>query len=319
MKRLFCAVLALFTVAALLFSFVGCGGNSDKDDDTDDSTSREFPDFFDFEDVSVEKTILVDEAGVKITARDIATRGSRGVRLMLIIENNTDKTLSFRAHSTAVNGIMVDSQMHTEVDAGKRVYSHVEFPVGEFERSEMHDVADIELCFDVFDTESWEVHFASERIFVRTSLADESDYNYDYTGTLVYEDEELTIIAQGLTEVEDEFAAGFILCVDNRTERNVTVQAYDVRLNGNPVTAIFNAEVIPERTVAAVMRFLESEFEKYKIEQYGKEETDTEEEAETEKRDPIMSIEFTLHIFDSDTWEKIADSERITLWFEVEG
>ncbi len=314
MKRLLCAVLALFTVAALLFGFVGCGGRGD---DTDDSTSRETLEVFDFEDVSVEKTLLVDEQGVKIWARDIATRGSRGVRLMLIIENNTDKMLTFRAHSAAVNGIMVDSDMHAEVDSGKRVYSHVEFPVGEFERSEMHGVADIELCFDVFDAESWEVHFESERILVKTTLSDISDYAYDYTGTLVYEDEELTIIAQGLTEVEDKFAAGLILGVDNHGGRNVTVQAYDVRLNGNPVTAIFNAEVIPERTVAAVMRFLESEFEKYKIEQYGKQETDTEEE-ETEKLDPIMSIEFTLHIFDSDTWEKIADSERITLWFEVE-
>ena len=313
MKRLLCAVLALFTVAALLFGFVGCGG---KDDDTDDSTSRESAELFDFENVSLEKTVLVDEADVKITARGIATRGSRGVRLMLIIENNTGKTLAFRAHSASVNGIMVDSDMHTEVDPGKRVYSHVEFPVGEFERSKMHGVADIELCFDVFDAESWEVHFKSERISVKTTLYEESDYNYDYTGTLVYDNGELTVIAQGLTEVEDKFAAGLILCVDNRSERNITVQAYDVRLNGNPVTAIFNAEVIPERTVAAVMRFLESEFEKYKIEQYGKDETGTEEE-ETENLDPIMSIEFTLHIFDSDTWEKIADSDRVTLRFEV--
>lgn len=315
MKRLFCAVLVLFILTALLLGFVGCGG---KDGDEEDSTSRETLDLFDFEAVSVERTLLVDDAGVKITARGIATRGGLGVRLMLIIENNTGKTLTFRAHSAAVNGIMVDSEMHAEVEPDKRVYSHVEFPVEEFRRSEMHDVANIELCFDVFDTESWDKHYESERISLTTSLADESDYVYDYTGTLVYEDEDLTIIAQGLTEVEDKFAAGLILCVDNRTDRNVTVQAYDVRLNGNPMTVIFNAEVIPERTVAAVMHFLESEFEKYKIEEYGKKETDTEEE-ETEKRDPIMSVEFTLHIFDSDTWEKIADSERITLWFEVEG
>ena len=74
---------------------------------------------------TIEETVLVDESGVKITAKEL-TYGNYAAELTLVIENNSDKDLSFIANSigyscNSINGYMVpEGYLNCDVAAGKK-------------------------------------------------------------------------------------------------------------------------------------------------------------------------------------------------------
>ena len=100
----------------------GCGSKKPKDpapttdsqpeiDSGDDDPQIEVDPLEFKKTATIDETVLVDENGVKITAKELVY-GNYAVELTLIIENNSDKDLSFIANSigyscNSINGYMV--------------------------------------------------------------------------------------------------------------------------------------------------------------------------------------------------------------------
>ena len=69
--------------------------------------------------VSIEEQVLYDENDIKITATGIED-GWLGTELKLLIENNTDQSITVQAKNANVNGYMVTTMMSADVAAGKK-------------------------------------------------------------------------------------------------------------------------------------------------------------------------------------------------------
>ncbi len=129
---------------------------------------------------TIEETVLVDENDVKITATELSYT-DYSAELNLLIENNSDKNLSFISGSmgyscNAVNGYMVnDGYLNADVAAGKKANESVSFSTDMLMVYGIAEIADIQIGFDIQD-EEYEDFYTGVR-HIATSAAD----SYDYT------------------------------------------------------------------------------------------------------------------------------------------
>ena len=119
-------------------------------------------------DAAIEETVLYDEEGLKIIAKEL-TFSDYDMEIKLRIENSSEKALSVTSNTlgyscNAVNGKMIeDGYIHAQLAPGKNSIETADFGLQELMISGITEIAEIELGFTISD----------------------EDYNYTYTGPLM--------------------------------------------------------------------------------------------------------------------------------------
>lgn len=313
-------VLTILVLAAMIMSLTACNvtTNAPVDDSSGNSeeiVSSQTPTYDDSDDtqeepasteppkeqvaiateVTIEETVLVDEAGVKITAKSI-NDGFLGAEVKLLIENNSGKNLTFQCRNASVNGFMLDAVMSVDVVDGKKANDTLVFMSSELEACEINTIADMEWSFHVFDSDTWNTYLDTSMVQIRTSAADTYVYTYDDSGEVVYEDGGIKIVVKGLDEYNSIFGPSIIVYIENNSNNNITVQVQDVSINGFMVYGIFSSDLVSQKRAVDSITFMSSELEENGIEK-------------------IEDVELIFHIFNSDSWSAIADTDVITLSF----
>lgn len=109
-------------------------------------------------------------------------------------------------------------------------------------------------------------------------------------GAVLYNQNGITITAKGLT---DEFLGpALTLLIENNTAQSITVQARDTSVNGYMIDPMLSQDVAPGKRANASMLFLSSYIENNGITK-------------------ITDIETSFHIFDSDSWDTVADTDIV--------
>lgn len=145
MKR----ILAVVFVMVLALLFVACGSSSNEEVEVVFTKGIT-------EAVTINESVLVDEADVKITARSFEANGDFGPEIKLLIENNSDKDLTFQSRTVYVNGYMVETLMSVDVACGKKANDSLTFMEADLENCGIEDIGEIELTFHIFDFERWD-------------------------------------------------------------------------------------------------------------------------------------------------------------------
>lgn len=90
------------------------------------------------------------------------------------------------------------------------------------------------------------------------------------------------------------FGPELIFSIQNNSPKNITVQAWDVSVNDVMIRTLFSEDVVSGKIANADLTLMESDLEKAGIE-------------------TIKNIELVFRVFESTTFDKIFDSERITI------
>lgn len=205
---------------------------------------------------TMEETVLVDESDVKITATGLKYTAYE-VKVSLTIENNTDQELSFYSGTlgyscNSINGYMVDDgYLNVDVPAGKKANETVEFDVDQLTPLGFTDIADIEIGFDISDSDYDDYLLTGPRQ-IKTSLADSYDYETDTyrqaitTGsflgqqgiTVLYDSEEVPFDQKGIRVVSQTLVSNsggeqaLLIEVENTSDDMVFASVGDTTLNG---------------------------------------------------------------------------------------
>lgn len=267
-------IISLLLVLLLVLSLVACG-NTNESNSTDTPTSTPTADsetsgnetptddesHIDFEPhefkktATIEETVLVDESGVKITAKEL-TYGNYAAELTLVIENNSDKDLSFIANSigyscNSINGYMVpEGYLSCDVAAGKKANDTISIGYDTLMLYGIYEIADIEIGFDISDDDYNHTYTGPRTI--QTTAAENYDYDtpcyresiaskesqaeYDYSvpyfsADAVYEESGLVIASQAVMENKDGESI-LLLEVVNTTDEIVGVSTTNIDING---------------------------------------------------------------------------------------
>lgn len=251
-------------VAGILFLITGCGTegkNNEKNLDgeqTKKEETKESIDGFNTEG-TIEETVLIEENGVKVIAKDLQYTNDYA-ELSLIIENNSEKNYTFYSGTlgyscNSVNGYMIDDgYFNTDVAAGKKANEVMKFDLKQLMTFGINEIADVQIGIGMNDEDYNETHF--EPVQIKTPLAEKYDYKKDTYQTamenkvvetlygmkiLSYSDKELynknglKIVSEAVIEKSGGERAVFVELV-NDTAETLHSSFSDISLNDLVVT-----------------------------------------------------------------------------------
>lgn len=296
-----CFVLSL--TSATLFS--GCGSSSgsggSKDISTvassDSSGSSDTDTKASKEEVTVAEQVLYDANNVKITATGLSEDDSwYGTSLTLLIENNSDQSLTIQARDANVNGYMVDTSMSANVAAGMKANDSLVFQTSGLEDCGIEQIASMEFSFTMLNSDTFETVFDSDVITVNTSIAEGYTQTYDDSGTVLLDSNGIKIVGKGLSTDDSFWGPGVILYIENNSDQNITVQTRDTSVNGFMVDSTISESVLVGKKAITAVQFYDTDLESNGI-------TD------------ITNVNLSFHIFNSASWDSILDSDAIEITF----
>lgn len=263
--------------------------------ETEPEKTEESNDKKDSEAATIEEQVLYDENDIKITATGLET-GMFGTDLKLLIENNSDTNYTVQSRNTSVNGFMIEPMMSVDVAAGKKANDTLSFMSSQFEECGVEKIANMELSFHIFDTETWEENIDSSMISIDTSIADTYEQPVDDSGEVLVDTNGVKIVSKGLSENDSFWGPGVVVYIENNTEENITVQARDVSVNGFMVESSISQDVIAGKKAITAVQFFSQDLEANSI-------TD------------IEDVELSFHVFNLESWDTIFDSDVISIKF----
>ncbi len=247
--------------------------------------------------ITIEEAVVFDQGGIRITAKSFNAKGIFGPEIKLLIENDSSKAITVQSRNTLVNGYMVETMMSSDVGAGKKSNDTLTLMRSDLDTAGITTVADIELSFHIFDSSTWDTIYDSDMVRIETSAAEGFTYTYDDSGNQVYNGNGVEIVVKGLSESGSWLGPAVVVYIYNSGNRDITVQAREVSINGFMVESIFSSDVIAGRHTVDTITFLSSDLENNGIEK-------------------IKSIELSFHVFDMSSWDTIVDTSPVTISFD---
>ena len=245
---------------------------------------------------TIEQTVLVDEADVKITANSLEYDDIVGPYLKLLIENNSDLDLTVQTNYVAVNACMVEHSMYIDVPAGKKANADLYFDRYDMAASGITDIADIEVSFHLTEQDKWEEYLDTDFIRIETSLADEFEYTIDESGDVIYDANGIKLIHKGWSTDEEGWWPGAIILAENNTDQNVTISTRNVSINGYVVDPLYYEDVCANKRSVDAVSIFQSDLAENGIES-------------------VEVLELTFEILDLATYDLVAVTDPFTITY----
>ena len=242
------------------------------------------------------ETVILDRDGIKITATGLDPDSFWGAELKLLIENQSGQDLTFQCRNASVNGFMVEAMLSAEVADGKQANETIAFLGEDLDASGITQIGDMEFSLHIFTAEDMKTYLDTEPIALRTSIADSFTQIVDDSGQVVYEAGGIKIVVRGPVADATLLGPGIGVYIENNSSTPVTCQTRSVSVNGFMLDAIFSAEALPGMLSVDTISFLESDLEDHEI-------------------SVLERAEVSFHLFNSDTWETLADTDSIHIPF----
>ena len=111
--------------------------------------------------------LAVDQNGVKIYVLKLVDEDSvLGTSIYLYVQNDSSKDITVDVEDFSINGFMIDAIFATDILQGKKVYSDILILDEDLEKNDIKEIKDVELKFDVYDTESFDEIFKTDIVKV---------------------------------------------------------------------------------------------------------------------------------------------------------
>lgn len=247
------------------------------------------------EQVALEETVLLAQEDVRVTATGLTLDGWYGPEINVLIENNTARSITVQARYASVNGAMVYPIFSCDVAAGKKANDAILISQTELDTAGIQTIQFVELVVIVMDSESYETQFTSDPVVLVTSATKQKQL-FDDSGFTALEQGGLRVVIQGIEEEESFFGKDVLVFLENNTGKNITVQLRNVSVNGFMLDPLFYCEVIDGKVAYSAINFMKEDLEKNGI-------------------DEIQTLECSILVYESSTWDDLFESDIVTINF----
>ena len=105
------------------------------------------------EETVIDQQVLYDENNIKITATGFRGDEIFGPEVSVLVENNSDKSITVQPRKGCVNGYMSNFQMSSDVAPGKKANDSITI-MEDLEKIGVDTIAQLECSFTIFDSKS---------------------------------------------------------------------------------------------------------------------------------------------------------------------
>lgn len=245
----------------------------------------------------VEEQVLLDQDDIKITLKSLSFDGIFGPSLKILVENNSSKAFTVQIRDSSINDVMVGAMFSCDVASGKKANDSITFMSSDLELAEITTIQNIEFKFHVFDSDTWDGILDSDIISVTTKSDPSYAQSYDDSGVVVVDENGFKIVMKRVSSTDSFWGADVHVYIENNSDVNATIQTRDVSINGFMISPIFSSDVMAGKKAYDTITFFESDLEDNDI-------------------TIIENMELSFHIFGSDSWDTIFDTDMIEVTFE---
>lgn len=283
MKKIIMSLIAVF---ALLTGVVGCSSGSDEKLGTNGDV-----------DVTIEEQVIYDEHDIKVTASGLDFDDIWGPSIEVLIENNSKKDVTVQADYCIVNDLMTDTMFSSDVASGKKANDTITMLYSDLELEQLNDIQEIELVLNIIDTDTYDTLYQSKVINLKTNTYQSSEFTFDDSGEVAYEDDNYKIVVKKLDSEDSFWGADIYLYLENNSKKDVTIQTENVSINGFMVDPLFSCDVHSGKKAISSITFFESDLEDNNIED-------------------ITELELKFNILNSKSYNTIKETKTIKLNFD---
>ena len=240
--------------------------------------------------------VIHDSDGIRITVKGMEENTMAGTRIRVLVENGTEHNIAFSGDLFVVNGVTMPGYLYTEVAAGMKSNDAIELYSDTLEAAGIVEIGTLQGAdARIVDTDTYET-LAAVPFTLETAYAQGLKYTPDESGVELFRAEDITVIAQVISE--EFYGRTARLLVNNDSDDDIIVEAENISVNGYTVDA-WLYDVVCEDTV----RYCQLDLFETGLAENG--------------IDRIETITFRLNILDAEDYETVARSELLTV--EVKG
>lgn len=203
--------------------------------------------------LSIEEQVLVDTAGVKITATGIEDDATLGKGVKLLIENNSDINVIVECDGVIVNNYMVSSFFDAYVDAGKKANTVMYLESGELEAVGINHIGQIEVYFHGYESEFREGIFLAKCATIQTSEFSDMENKVLFDGKELVNRDGVRIVGKFVDE-DNYWGSEILFYVENTSGKTLSITCPNIPVNGVDTTSGFSTAVFDGKTSIAGMR-----------------------------------------------------------------
>ena len=275
--------LCLVLVCTMCFAMaVGCGfavkSDTKKivattkagDDSTDKTTAEETSADATAEDttadtsandtLSIEPGVLLDQDGVKITATGLVEDEYWGVGVKLLIENNTDKNIGVMCNSVIVNNFMITDVFSSSVTASNKANETLYLSTDELAAAGINTIGQIEIYFNVYDSDSYDTILDSDCITIKTSQFANMDTTSMDGGFILVDQDGIKIMGKYVDE-NSFWGTSVLLYIENNTNKNVDISCEGFSINGFMIDSYFGSTLYAGKKAMPSISILQSDLD----------------------------------------------------------
>lgn len=242
--------------------------------------------------VSINEQLLLDQNGLKITAKGLQNDPIWGLGVKLLIENGTDTNLGVGCSALVVNDYMISDLFSSSVAAGKKANDTMYISSAQLSAAGINNIGQIEVYFHVFDAETYETLFDANPVTIKTSGYDTMDIKAMDDGKELYNQGGIRIVGKYVDE-QSFWGAAVLLYIENSSGKNVGINCDNMSVNGFMVTPVFSSTVYNGKMAIDDITILSSDLEANGI-------------------TSVDTIELTFHIYDAVSYATITDTGPVT-------
>lgn len=247
--------------------------------------------------VTIEEAVVFNQNGIKITAKSFDAKGGIfGPQIKMLIENDSEQSITVQVRDESVNGYMIGTSMSASVTPGKKTNHSLTIMRSDLEAAGITTIANVEFRFHIYNSETWDVILDSDPVRIETSAANGFIYSYDNSGFPAYNANGVEIVIKGVDKNGSSLGQTVLVYIYNYGDRDVTVQTRRESVNGFMVSGIFSCTVTAGKHAVDSIKFLSSSLEENGIE-------------------TIENVELSFHISNADSWSTIVDTEPVSVDF----
>ena len=240
--------------------------------------------------------VIHDSDGIRITVKGMEENTMAGTRIRVLVENGTEHNIAFSGDLFVVNGVTMPGYLYTEVAAGMKSNDAIELYSDTLEAAGIVEIGTLQGAdARIVDTDTYET-LAAVPFTLETAYAQGLKYTPDESGVELFRAEDITVIAQVISE--EFYGRTARLLVNNDSDDDIIVEAENISVNGYTVDA-WLYDVVCEDTV----RYCQLDLFETGLAENG--------------IDRIETITFRLNILDAEDYETVARSDLLTV--EVKG
>ncbi len=242
--------------------------------------------------VTIEEQVLFEQDGIVVTAKEYVTDSIWGDGIKLLIENNSDNTVTVGCNALIVNNYMITDLFSAEVAPGKKTNETMYLSNAQLKAAGIETVGQVEVYFHVFDSNSFNTLFDVDCVTIQTSEFANMDTTPDDAGTELYNANGIRIV--GKTVNENSFwGTAILLYCENTSGKNVGISVEEMSINEFMMNPLFTTTVYDGKRSLDDITIFSNDLESNGIE-------------------TIETVELKFHIYDVDSYSTIVDTDAIT-------